>query len=116
MSWFRFNNWPKHEDLFDQGTPVPLRRHLSDHKVETAFERGWQELENGELLAAAERQFDLFITTDQNLRSQQNLEGRRIAVIVLLSTSWPRIRNYADAVRAVVETTHPGSYVEVPIP
>lgn len=98
--------------LFDQGTPVPLRRHLSDHSVETAYERGWQDLENGELLAAAESEgFGVLITTDQKLRFQQNLETR----IVLLSTSWPRIRNHTENIVRVVAATLPGTYNEIPI-
>ena len=77
--------------LFDQGTPVPLRRALPGHTVDTAFERGWSAVENGELLSLAEQEsYDLLLTTDQNLRDQQNLSLRRIAVIVLLSTPWPR--------------------------
>ena len=58
--------------LFDQGTPLPLRRVLSAHSIETAWQRGWSEISNGELLTAAELAgFDVFITTDQNLRYQQ---------------------------------------------
>lgn len=76
--------------LFDQGTPVPLRRYLSGHTVDTAYERGWSELSNGDLLTTAESEnYDLLITTDQNLRYQQNFVGRQIAIVVLLSTSWP---------------------------
>ena len=53
--------------LFDQGTPVPLRRHLIRHVVDTAFERGWSALHNGELLDVAEQEgYNLLITTDQN--------------------------------------------------
>ncbi len=75
--------------LFDQGTPVPLRRYLSGHTVDTAYERGWSELSNGDLLTTAESEnYDLLITTDQNLRYQQNFVGRQIAIVVLLSTSW----------------------------
>jgi hypothetical protein len=78
--------------LFDQGTPVPLRRLLGNHQVETAFERRWHTLTNGELLAAAERYgFDILMTTDKKLRYQQSSSGRSIAIIVLSSTSWPRI-------------------------
>jgi len=65
--------------LLDQGTPVPLRRALPDHSVVTAHEKGWATLTNGELLAAAEGSFDVFVTTDQNLRYQQNLTERRLA-------------------------------------
>ena len=103
--------------LFDQGTPVPLRNLLrSQHKVETAFERGWNTLKNGELLALAEREgFDVFVTTDRNLRDQQNLGGRRIAIIVLSSTSWPRIQKAATAVTQAIDTALPGSFKEVEI-
>jgi hypothetical protein len=63
--------------LFDQGTPVPLRQHLTSHLVDTAFERGWSTLRNGELLDVAEHErYDLLITTDQNLRYQQQLATR----------------------------------------
>lgn len=61
--------------LLDQGTPAPLRDRLRDHVVSTAFEMGWAELDNGALLKAAEQSFDILITTDQNLRYQQNLRG-----------------------------------------
>jgi hypothetical protein len=79
--------------LFDQGTPVPLRQVLVGHDVSTAYECGWSTLKNGELLAAAETQgFDVLVTTDKNLRYQQNLASRSIAILVLGTTSWPRIR------------------------
>jgi hypothetical protein len=66
---------------------VPLRQRLSGHEISTAYEMGWSKLSNGELLAAAERSFDAFITTDQNLRHQQNLAGKRLAILVLPTTS-----------------------------
>lgn len=63
--------------LFDQGTPVPLRRYLPEHKIDTAYERGWSELSNGDLLTMAEQNnYELLITTDRNLRYQQNLASR----------------------------------------
>jgi len=66
--------------LFDQGTPAPLRLIMASHSVDTAYERGWQTLENGQLLDAAEREGDeVFVTTDQNLRYHQNFVGRKIA-------------------------------------
>ena len=73
--------------LFDQGTPVPLREYLTGHQVQTAFELDWSRLSNGELLAAAEGQFDVLVTTDRNLRHQQSLAGRKLAVLVLPTTS-----------------------------
>ena len=89
--------------LFDQGTPVPLRNHLHLHQVATAYELGWATLKNGELLAAAEiNGFEVFVTTDTNLRYQQNLTQRRIAVVVLSTTSWPRIqKSIVEIVKAV---------------
>jgi hypothetical protein len=60
--------------LFDQGTPAPLRNALAAHTISTAYEMGWSDLENGELLKRAEEMFDAFITTDKNLRYQQNLD------------------------------------------
>ena len=103
--------------LFDQGTPVPLRRQLSGHIIDTAYERGWATLANGDLITAAEQDgYDLLITTDQNLRYQQNLAGRQLAILVLLSTSWPRIQLHLDIIQDAVDAIVPGVYQEVVIP
>jgi len=99
--------------LFDQGTPVPLRASLAGHEVRTAFEMGWSDLDNGELLAAAETSFDALITTDRNLRFQQNLAGRRLAILALPTTSWPRIRGHVAEVSAALDNLRPGEYHEV---
>ena len=100
--------------LFDQGTPVPLRQHLTSHVVDTAFERGWSTLSNGELLAVAEQEgYDLLITTDQNLRYQQHLADRQCAIIILLSTSWPRIQLRIAAIQAAIENIVAGGYQEI---
>ncbi|HEY7338528.1 MAG TPA: hypothetical protein VH639_26815 [Bryobacteraceae bacterium] len=70
--------------LLDHSTPAPLRYWLLGHNVETAYERGWAELTNGELLRAAEDDgFDAMITADKRIRYQQNLAGRRLALVVL---------------------------------
>jgi hypothetical protein len=100
--------------LFDQGTPVPLHRYLTSHVVDTAFERGWSTLHNGELLDVAEQEgYDLLMTTDQNLRYQQRLADRQLAIIVLLSTSWPRIQVRIDTIQAAVESITAGEYQEI---
>lgn len=102
--------------LFDQGTPVPLRRHLRLHDVTTVYELAWATLQNGELINQAEAAgFDVLVTTDQNLKYQQNLSERRLAVVVLLSTSWPRIQARVSAVVSAVDGATPGSYAEVEI-
>lgn len=104
--------------LFDHGTPKGLARALSEHTVHTAQSRGWDTLSNGELLNAAEQAgFDLLLTTDRRIRYQQNLNVRRIAMVVLTgSTRWSRVREYADRVSAAVAAATPGSYLEVSIP
>jgi hypothetical protein len=99
--------------LFDQGTPVPLRRKLIGHDVSTAYEKGWDQLTNGELLQVAEEQFDLLITTDQNLQYQQKLTARNLAIIVLPTTSWPRIEKHVDGIVAVIKILRPGDYRQV---
>ncbi len=103
--------------LFDQGTPLPLRNHLANHIVETAYEKGWSNLKNGDLLNLAEaEEFDALVTTDQNLRYQQNLSGRRTGVIVLLTTNWPRIKKNVVLVIQAIDNLYPGSYDEIDFP
>jgi hypothetical protein len=103
--------------LFDQGTPVPLRRLLTQHEVATAHERGWSQLKNGELLDSAEKEgFAVLVTTDANLKYQQNLTSRKLAIVVLTTTSWPRIQRVADAVVAAVDGATAGGYIEVEVP
>ena len=99
--------------LFDQGTPAPLRHALAEHTVTTAYERGWSNLSNGNLLRAAEAEFDVFITTDQNLGYQQNLAGRRLAILVLPTTKWPEISEHTADIAVVVATMTPGEYREM---
>ena len=73
--------------LFDQGTPAPLRQALVGHVVETAYELGWATLKNGELISAAEAAgFEDLVTTDKNLKYQQNLTARTISIVVLVAT------------------------------
>ncbi len=103
--------------LFDQATPVPLRRSLEGHSARTAAQEGWDRLRNGDLLTAAETaSFDLFLTTDKNMRYQQNLTGRRIAIVVLGNSSWQIVRLHVDAITTVVNAAMPGSFAEVDIP
>ncbi len=99
--------------LFDQGTPVPLRNYFGAHKVVTAAEMGWSRLSNGELLDAAEKEFDVLITTDQALRTQQNLSGRNLAVLILPFASWPRLKPNAQTIVSHVTALRAGEYAEL---
>lgn len=103
--------------LFDQGTPAPLRSSLPGHEIATTHERGWGTLQNGDLLRMAEVSgFDAIITTDQNLRYQQNLTERHLAVIVLLTTNWPQIRPHVSLIASAVDQLAPNAYVELAFP
>jgi hypothetical protein len=101
--------------LFDQGTPAPLRRVLEQHTVATAFELGWTELDNGRLLVLAESEFDALITTDKNLRYQQNLAARRLAILVLPTANWPQLRMHEARIAAAINALKPGDFVEFQI-
>ena len=83
----------------------------------TAHELGWSRLQNGELITAAENAgYEIFVTTDKNLKYKQNLAGRRLSIIVLMPTSWPRIRAHLAAVVATIEEARLGNYQEVEVP
>lgn len=104
--------------LFDHGTPRGLARAFANHTVITAQAKGWDRLNNGALLDAAEEAaFNLLLTTDQRIRYQQNLSGRSIAIVVLAgSTKWSRVRLHLERIVAAVNAAAPGSYAEVEIP
>jgi hypothetical protein len=99
--------------LFDHVTPKGIARALVGHTVTKAKDRGWDTFSNGDLLAAAEAAgFDVFVTADKNMRYQQNLAGRRIAIVVLGTPQWPVVKLHLEKIAAVTAAT-PGSYTEV---
>ena len=104
--------------LFDNGTPRTLARYLIDHHTVTeARARGWEELENGELLSKAEAAaFEVLVTTDKNLSYQQNLAGRKIAIVVLGQGRWSLIKQYVPQIVTAVNAATQGSFAEVEIP
>jgi hypothetical protein len=104
--------------LFDHGTPRGLIRALPNHAVTTAQAMGWDKLDNGALLDAAERAgIELLLTTDRGIRYQQNLLNRKIAIIVLCGTTkWSQVELHAQRIATVVDSAQPGSYTEIDIP
>jgi hypothetical protein len=103
--------------LFDHGTPRSIARWLRGHTIAEAISRGWDRLGNGDLLKEAEEAgFDLLLSTDKNIRYQQNLTGRRIAIVILGNSQRPAVHRYIDRVVAAVNAATPGSYAEVDIP
>jgi hypothetical protein len=104
--------------LFDHGTPRGIVPALVGHTVITAYAQGWDRLNNGALLWAAEDAgIDVLLTTDQGIRYQQNLADRQIAIVVLTGTTrWTRVRLHLDRIAVAVNAATPGSYTEVAIP
>ncbi len=103
--------------LFDVNVPRPVSRVLTGHTVAFADKRGWRELSNGDLLAAAESAgFDALLTTDLNLRYQQNLTTRRIAIVALTTNHWGTLRESLGLIANAVDRARPGTYEEVVVP
>lgn len=103
--------------LFDNGTPKPIAPSLTGHDVTFARQIGWHELANGELIQQAEDAgYDLLLSTDKNIRYQQDLSGRKIALVILGNSQWPMVRQHLDKISEAVNAGTPGSYFEVFIP
>lgn len=102
--------------LFDANTPSPLARFLQGHDVVRADELGWQGLENGTLLDAAEQaEFDLLLSCDQNIQYQQNRTGRKLALAILSSNHWPTLRRFAARIATEVDFVQTGQLVRIDI-
>ena len=99
--------------LLDACVPRPLRKFLPDHTVQTAQGMGWGQLKNGALLREAESQFDVLITTDQNLKYQQKVVGRKMAILILPTNDWPTIRRKTAEIAAKVAGLKPGDFIEL---
>src|ERR1035438_7776260 len=103
--------------LFDNGTPRGLARLLTGHTVEEARAHNWEELANGELIEAAEQAgFEVMVTTDKNIRYQQDLAARKITLVVLGNSQWPMVKLVAEEIAVAVNAVPTGGYVEVGIP
>jgi hypothetical protein len=103
--------------LFDQGVPRGLAASLPGHEVTEARQLRWERISNGALLTLAESAgFDLLLTTDKNVRYQQNLAGRKISIVVLGNSPWWLVRQHRDGIVAAVNAATPGSFAEVEIP
>jgi hypothetical protein len=101
--------------LLDESVPRLLKLRLPHLDISTVQETGWAALRNGELLRRAEELFDVFITADQNLRYQQNLSGRTLAILVLPSNQVPLVIRLVPAVETLLATIQPGTVLEVPV-
>ncbi|HEY9890618.1 MAG TPA: DUF5615 family PIN-like protein [Candidatus Sericytochromatia bacterium] len=102
--------------LLDECVPKPLKRELTDYEVRTVVEMGWSGKKNGELLQLmVQESFAVLLTTDQNLRYQQNLQQAAIAVIVLVAPSnrLPELVPLMPSVRSMLDELAPGTVIEV---
>jgi hypothetical protein len=103
--------------ILDESVPQKLRLLIEGHAVVTVAFQGWSGLKNGALLTAAEEAgYELFITADQEITCQQNLTGRKMALLVLSTNNWDLVKGGIAEIRAAIEAVTPGSYTEVKIP
>jgi hypothetical protein len=102
--------------LLDECVPWPMHRFLAGHECRTAQQQGWGGIKNGRLLQLAEGEFDLFITSDQNVRYQQNLAGRQIAILELSTNKLHRIETAADLIQATIAAIKTGEFRQLEIP
>ncbi len=99
--------------LLDECVPWPMHKLLTEHECTTAQKRGWGGIKNGDLLQRAESEFDLFITSDQNIRYQQNLAGRRIAILELSTNDLRRITAAAAEIQAAISAVVPEAFIQL---
>ena len=100
--------------LLDECTPHVLKRLLTEIEITTVQDLGWAGITNGALLQLAEYQFDVLLTSDQNLKYQQNLADRNLAIIQLPTNQVPGLVKLAPAVQSALDTIKAGEFVEIP--
>jgi len=99
--------------ILDENLPRPLLRIFRGHSVTTVQDQGLAGTVNGALLAKLSGAFDVFITADKNLRYQQNLSRRTLAIIELPTNRLPLLRPLFPRIAAAVESVTPSSYVQI---
>jgi predicted nuclease of predicted toxin-antitoxin system len=102
--------------LLDECVPWPKHRVLTNHSCASVQAQGWGGIKNGELLRLAETDFELFITSDQNIRYQQNLAGHKIAVLELSTNDIERIEAAASLIQDAVDKIEPEQFQQLEIP
>ena len=102
--------------LVDECVPLKLVRLLVGHEFRTAQQMNWDGFTNGKLLALAEPEFDLFLTSDRNLQYQQNLKGRKIAILLLSTNHWPTLQQQVPLVQSTLDKIQLAEFLSVEIP
>lgn len=106
-------NWPVKKVILDENLPQPLRHHLTEFDVVTVQYQGWSGIQNGELIFLIDGVFDVFLTADQNLRYQQNLKDRKIAIVELPFIRRKEISRFVDRIRAAIISAKCGDYIQI---
>ena len=99
--------------ILDENVPQPLRQFFPGHTVTTVQLEGWAGTENGKLIALVDGKFDILILADKNLRYQQDLTSKTIALVELPTNRWPVLKQGAQRIVDAVEKAGPGSYTFV---
>ncbi len=99
--------------IFDENVPAPLRQFLAHHEVTTVQLQGWTGIGNGQLLRQVDGRFEVLIIADKNLRYQQNLSNRSVALVELPTNRWPLLQGIAARIVVSVDQARPGSYTIV---
>ena len=103
--------------LLDECVPVQVRNALVGHDVSTVQGMGWSGISNGELLQRAEQGgFELFIVADKNLRYQQNLKDRKLAILELWTNHRPTLEKHLDKIKTAAEHISVGEYAVLETP
>ena len=101
--------------LLDECVPWPMHKFLIGHECATAQQHGWGGIKNGDLIRLAEKEFDLFITSDQNIRYQQNLAGRKISILELSTNDWRRVQAAAELIQTAIAKIQPREFIRLEI-
>ena len=102
--------------LIDESLPRQLKQMLLDHEADTVQEMGWAGIQNGELIAKAEPIYSVFLTADKNLRYQQNMVGRTLALIIFPTNKLSVVKRLADQLETALGNVMAGKYIELPMP
>jgi predicted nuclease of predicted toxin-antitoxin system len=102
--------------LLDECVPWPIHRLLANHSCTSVQAQGWSGIRNGDLLQRAETEFDLFITSDQNIRYQQSLAGRRIAILELSTNDLHRIQAAGSVIEEAISQMQPKEFKQLSVP
>ncbi|MFA6289062.1 MAG: hypothetical protein WC661_16895 [Opitutaceae bacterium] len=97
--------------IFDENVPLPLRQFFVGHEVTSVQLEGWTGVENGAIIDHVEGRFDVLLLADKNLRYQQNLTGRKVALVELPTNRWPILRQMAERIVEAVSRARPGDYI-----